>query len=85
VQVGLNFDDVRMAVLVQRVVPAQYGGWGAAAGRMFFLLGFLFIRVFIYKGFYLQGFLFVRVFKGSAQYGGWGPGQGLLQAGGFKC
>ena len=23
-QVGLNFDDVRMAVLVQRVVPAQY-------------------------------------------------------------
>lgn len=24
VQVGLNFDDVRMAVLVQRVVPAQY-------------------------------------------------------------
>jgi hypothetical protein len=24
IQVGLNFDDVRMAVLVQRVVPAQY-------------------------------------------------------------
>lgn len=24
VQVGLNFDDVRMAVLVQRVVPAKY-------------------------------------------------------------
>jgi phosphoenolpyruvate synthase/pyruvate phosphate dikinase len=24
VQVGLNFDDVRMAVLVQRVVPARY-------------------------------------------------------------
>jgi alpha-glucan, water dikinase len=23
-QVGLNFDDVRMAVLVQRVVPARY-------------------------------------------------------------
>lgn len=23
-QVGLNFDDVRMAVLVQRVVPANY-------------------------------------------------------------